>query len=316
MTTITILDADPASLTKTFWPDRTEPYGDAFWYSALEVEAAGIDDLSAVLTEIQAAPTLCIIRGRLIDGLGPVVLRRKDAWGGFPAFFEAVPEGIPWVMCDFDKVPIPADLPPDDRVEYLVRQLPDYMHDVTYHFQFSSSAGVKGWDTISAHVWFWLSEPRTDAEMIRWAEAVGIDEAVMRTVQVHYTAAPIFHGVPDPVPVRSGLVWKARDTAPIPVIPEKPPVKPWNPMRSPWDKPKPAFEQRLAEIGPRLHMPINKAIASYIAAGGRDFEDLKFRIRSRLAGCPTNGQDVSIYTRDAYLDASIRGALRKFGGSA
>jgi hypothetical protein len=308
---------DAPLMTKTFTATETIPYGDAYEFShdGETAEFENIEHLSCILDLIQDWHSSCVIRGRLIEGRTDPVLRRKDAWGGQPAFFEMVPEGISWCMIDMDKVPAPPDLHPDDRINYLVGLLPEYLRDTSYHYQWSSSAGTKGWDLLSIHMWFCLSEPRTDAQMERWASMThAVDPAVMRTVQVHYTSRPRFIGRDDPMgSERSGLIRKTSDTALLPIMPEPTPIKssgfrPLHQNRSPMS----SFEHKIDQIGPRLHQPINSAIASYIACGGHDFAYLKDRIRQRLACCPTDGQDPRIYTNDRYLDASIRGAQRKF----
>lgn len=57
--------------------------------------------------------------------------------------------------------------------------------------------------------WVWLNQPYSGASLRRWAKQVDLqcDHALFDSIQLHYTAAPIFEqGVDDPIKRRSGLV--------------------------------------------------------------------------------------------------------------
>lgn len=80
-------------------------------------------------------------------------------------------------------------------------------------------------------------------------------------------------------------------------------------------KPTPSFETRLMEIGPRYHMPIQKAIAAYVGRHGwnTDTVELKQIIQARINEAPPGANPKETYKNDRYLDSSIRGAMTKYG---
>jgi hypothetical protein len=188
--------------------------------------------LSAVLSRIEKNPAVCVVRGRFrghdhavsLDTLpdletgepikvveptakGPAYLRRGEC-------FEDVP--VQWLCHDIDKYKPDGIDPVADPVaaidQFIAKHLPAEFQLAGYHWQLSNSAGAPGNEgTLKAHVYWCLTEPRTDAEINAWAFGTGVAEHVditlFRRVQVHYTAAPMADaGVVIPVPVRSGLV--------------------------------------------------------------------------------------------------------------
>ena len=186
---------------------------------------SSIKDLSECLFILEDNPNRCVIRGELLDGIdeNQKVLRRKKATDDHPAYFGEKAEGHQWVCFDFDKVPAPLGLTSnDERLAYLASLLGNEFEDVSFHYQWSSSAGLYGWDTLSCHLWYWLGEPRTDSEMCRWAKDNGnVDDAIFRTVQPHYTARPKFIDMDDPIgPDRSGFVKRKKDNVLVPKVSE------------------------------------------------------------------------------------------------
>lgn len=224
--TITVLQAKPGlAMTKTYSKEGVAPYSLAKFFTPRTRKVDGIHKLHDLLVELEGKPRCCIIRGEFkgaehaatIEGAvdGPdLYLRKKKLYDDLPKHF---------CLIDVDGF-IPTANPMTDTEaaidEYIRRHLPDCFHDVTYHWQLSASAGTPGKEhLLKAHLWFWLETPYTSAQMNAWAKTIGpaVDSAVFRTVQVHYTANPIFKdGVADPVPSRSGLVegWMG-DTVPL-----------------------------------------------------------------------------------------------------
>jgi hypothetical protein len=330
--TITIISTDK-TLTKKIYLDedgdiQKTAYDNAYLYDHTEQEIENLIELSEVLMILESIYYACVIRGELIDQDGQQnnITRTKInvPSKGQKAYYREKAEGRCWVCFDFDKVPNFCKLEePEEFLSFLVQMLGKEFKDVSYHYQFSSSAGLDDWDTISCHLWYWLSEPRTDAEMERWALKNGeVDEAIFRTVQPHYTATPIFDGVQDPIGVkRSGLVLKQFDSVLLDVIPPNPHITPYlktdgssasnvSYVRSR------SFSQHLNDIGPRYHTPIRNFIASCVRRLGTvlDEQALKEVIRQRIAAAPEGASPKNGYTADKYLDASIRGAVEKYGG--
>ncbi|MCC2663431.1 MAG: hypothetical protein K0S35_1353 [Geminicoccaceae bacterium] len=104
-------------------------------------------------------------------------------------------------MIDVEPTTCPPWVDPTDPVlvgGWLRRQLPTPFQSARCIVQLSSGAGVK--PGLRAHLWVWLDRPLDKPELDRWLGGVpGIDLQVFVAVQPHYTAAPVFEGVDDPV---------------------------------------------------------------------------------------------------------------------
>ena len=102
-----------------------------------------------------------------------------------------------------------------EAVEYARSRLPAEWRDASCHYQFSASAGMKA--GIRVHLWFWLSVPMGESELTGYFKRARcqakVDVTPFRTVQIHYTARPVFRGVEDPFEgrERSGLLAGDRD---------------------------------------------------------------------------------------------------------
>jgi hypothetical protein len=178
-----------------------------------------IQDLASVLTQLSSEPRSFVIRGEPIgDTAGPVRRLKYSGEDGDATFRSSA--GERWVCFDFDKISPPpaicAATRPDEAMEYLADLLPPEFHDVTFWGQWSSSSGINGWATLSAHLWFMLDKPVTDDDLWLWGKSINspIDTRLFNSVQPHFTAAPIFaYDVPDPCPVRHSLIKGSRDAA-------------------------------------------------------------------------------------------------------
>jgi hypothetical protein len=288
-----------------------------------------IRDLSLILKQLNNDPYAMVIRGELADGVDPRRVRRKtrpDESG--KVWINPCPR--PWLFIDFDAIPCPplTDLQsdPEAAIDFLIGTLPDEFHDASCHWQLSSSAGFDD-DFISAHVWFWLDNPLSDDDAIKWANWINdrrkeiearagrivgnlIDPAVFRTVQPNYTAAPIFDGVRDPLPRRYGFREGLSDA----VKPTMPPA--------PKKSERAGFYAKLNRLGDGMerdgfNYPLIAAAASYVASNGapgpKEAKRLKDRLRAAIQTAPKEaGRDVSRYQSDEYLDDIIKSAARKY----
>lgn len=125
-----------------------------------------------------------------------------------------------WADFDFDNAPTEIDpvVDPEGAVEALVRaRLPPPFHDVSYIFQFTSSAGLKP-GFVSAHIYFALQDALSNAECKRLIRQQNIDAdpSVFCCTQPHYIANPIFENMEDPLPRRVGVVRKTNDFVCLP----------------------------------------------------------------------------------------------------
>jgi hypothetical protein len=202
--TITLLRAvSGARLTKKWLDDGTiAQYEDAKTFHAEEVPIASIDDLAGVLHGLRANSDQCVIRGAYPPGKRSRVQRNTESTWDQPHH---------WAMIDVDKFEPIADPVHDPAAacdEFIVVRLPPAFHDRTFYWQLSSSAGAPGREhLLKAHLWFWLEKPCDSPTLREWAKGIpGVDPAVFRQVQPHYTADPVMaDGVADPVPKRGGL---------------------------------------------------------------------------------------------------------------
>ncbi|TDY25758.1 AAA domain-containing protein [Paraburkholderia sp. BL6665CI2N2] len=234
---LTILAHSSNLLTKK-WTRSGEvtAYDDPKYFGYRKVSVAGIEALAALLTVQATRSRECLIRGRYLGDAAQLehngrdfkrgqVLRRKNCFAD---------QALHTVLIDIDGYqPFEADPvtePVESIEEYILCCLPGAFASASYYWQLSSSAGhTKNQGVLKAHVWFWLEDPVTSASLRAWANAsrYTVDKALFDTIQVHYTADPIFEdGVADPVPVRHGFERKARDSVAlditdVPVI-EKP----------------------------------------------------------------------------------------------
>src|SRR5207237_9083001 len=98
---------------------------------------------------------------------------------------------------------------------YLLSLLPTEFNDCEAIWQLTSSAGIK--PGIRMRLWFWLTEPRTIAEMKLWLDPVLafpskrddpkriVDYATFTPSQPIYAAAPVIaNGAEDPVVALGG----------------------------------------------------------------------------------------------------------------
>jgi hypothetical protein len=114
----------------------------------------------AILTELERHPHVAIVRGDPVKAATHAQRLIRDQPNGTKATLMAREGGLSWVMIDLDKVPAPADLTTsDERLRYLRSILPEPFREARCYYQWSSSAGTKGWEMLSAHLWFWLDKP-------------------------------------------------------------------------------------------------------------------------------------------------------------
>ena len=225
--TITLLRHPTANIAKVWQLDGSiTPYADAKHFTLREYPVGGMAELSSLLTKIERDPRRCIIRGGFA---GEEASRRlDDEWkeGKVRRLADLFPDRpLHSLMIDVDGFePILADPMTDPAgavEEYILTCLPAPFHNRTHHWQLSNSAGRSGSEhLLKAHVWFWLRDPLSGAQLTSWAkeEGVPLDIAVFRSNQVHYTSNPIFaEGVVDPVAVRSGLV-SGREGDEVPLV--------------------------------------------------------------------------------------------------
>ena len=350
--TVTILWTAPGKLaTKQF--SRTSPkskiavkqYDAGYLYSVPEpIGLSSIEELSAALAFIENQPRALIIRGAPVssDVIGSDVSRTGSGQGeSFEGNFKTPDRGRYYVQIDVDKFVLPKGWQLKRAsiakiCEHIVDLLPAEFRDVSYHWQLSSSAGVFDRTTVSAHFWFWLAKPVPDTALKAWARHVNsaagvglIDESLFQHVQAHYTAAPIFTGMPDPFPIRSGLVIRKLDSVDLQLPPPDVAIYTPNPATkaSLGTGESQGFDYFMSRIGDHeggdgFHRPIIQAAASYVAekgADGTDVQVLHSTIKQRVLAADASkhsSNEVADRASDAQIGSAIASALRKYGNVA
>ncbi|NBB42337.1 hypothetical protein [Sphingobium yanoikuyae] len=322
LTTRPYKDKTPV-LTKRFTPlpggYQKHDYDDAFRFDAIELPASNIRDLSETLSALETEATMCIVRAETTGATTNIRRKLATTDGSTPPLRDR-PNGLPWVMLDFDKLPVASlNLQTNQaRLDYLVSLLPEEFHGVTYHYQWSSSAGLDGWTTLSCHLWFWLDQSwRCRTLYERFFEGdfknVPVDPAPFTSNQIHYTASPIFEDCVDPVAQRSGLVVGLFDEVTL-----RPYVKPVIPTPLLSHKRHydlfglSRFEALLTEIGWRVHRPILRAIAHYCAVVPADKFDEQYLFDAVRDAVSSSGASRD-YLDDRYLRRVTRSAQARFG---
>jgi hypothetical protein len=289
---ITQLTSQGRLLAKSYFKDpvsgeATErSYDRAKHFRVTKHVVDSIRDLARVLTTITADETSCVIRGELREGVSPVDVRRTKA------NFDEVPRR--WSLHDFDKVDSPPWVDwrsdPDSAVGYLISLLPPEFHDATCWWTFSGGQGFKPGLNMRLAFWhdrpvygteleLWLGERMPDPAVPRskWKRVCPVDVSLYRPVQLTYIAAPLFFGVSDPVPHRSGIRPGRRDSAPTPF-----PIRPR--FAAPIsqsargehvsdDRPGGGYQfhrSRIGDNGDGFHEPLRAAVGAYFSKHGAD----------------------------------------------
>ena len=316
-------------------------YDNAIKFDVQKIGINDLADLCGVLFDVSKQPNKVAIRGLPITRHYDVYRRLH----GDQAAFAADPDGHHWLFADFDEVPLPIFLDPDDGPEiilgYLVRLLPPALHNASFYWQWSCGHGLDR-RSLRAHLFFWCSEKHTDREYENWAKWINgeagwkiLDPAVCRTVQPNYVAAPILgEGVDDPVPTgRNGihvgetqevsldiptLDWddhvrqqERQECAELAEYGLRPPPGGLPPVH-PGDRYLDYLE-RIGDDKDGYHEPMQKAIWHWAKAYPESYdEDFKEALRAvvRSAKC-TKQRDLEVYLSDYRLGTSLRGALEK-----
>ena len=204
--TITLLKTmNGRRMTKLWKQDGTiDGYEDAKHFKMRREQVASLDELGALLKRIEGKPDVCLIRGSYVGD----ELAEPSEYPGYVrrALVNFADQPLHAVMFDVDNFEH-AGAPEEAIDAWIEATLPGGVFaGVRYWWQLSSSAGRTP-GVLKAHVWFWLTEPLTSAQLRAWGLGIdGLDHSVFNPVQAHYTAAPVFEaGVTDPVEARSGM---------------------------------------------------------------------------------------------------------------
>jgi len=198
--------------------------------------------LSQLLFELESDPYAFIVRGQFRESvdLTKPVYRRKYAPPNEPDTNHLKePSGLPWICFDIDATNMPFtrlgypasltinDVEPQKCFDLMITKYAPELANVSYHYQFSASAGWTKPHALAAHLWFLLDRPMSNAECKRFVQFLNaragddvFDPALYQAAQPHYTARPVLGtGVQrDPMPKRSGVVLLEKNELSLPSI--------------------------------------------------------------------------------------------------
>ena len=301
-----------------------EGYGNAKHFRLRPASFTDIVDLFEKLRLLQAEAKTFIVRGEPREGVDlSRALRRLGPEPNEPATFAPCPRS--WAMLDIDRRPAPDGIDPvtdpERAINFLKANLPPELDDVDLVISWGASQGIKP-GKFSAHVFFLLDGPVPDEDLKRWARSqrdrFSIDPAVFHPVQPHYTAAPVFVGLKDPLAGRRlVLIKRGRRTASLKVPPET--------ADSSFDavavgvRTSHGYDEHRARIGTEdgFHAPLLSAIGAYVRShpgAETDVEalakDLSAAVRKADPGGRTP-QEIERYASPKFLGEIITSILRK-----
>jgi hypothetical protein len=296
-------------------PPEIENYGKGAFFRVEEAAVSSFDDMAAVLARLAHQPYSFLVRGKPVAGIDRLRARRllharKDER---PTLEPAARHPI---ALDFDDLKCPGHIDPlfdpDQVVEHVVEMLPPEFHGASFYWQFTAGHGFK--QGIRVRLFFFSDRPLADWELKAWLPEKLVDHAIFRPAQPIYTAFPLFVGMPDPVPFRSGIWRGDRDAITPPAI-EKPSARHPSPRITVGDQTGGAgYEFHKSQIGDHeggagFHNPITSAVAAFIAEHGTNADtawlqgNLEETIR---AACRDKHNDSYIDIRVRDLDTLIR----------
>ncbi len=214
---------------------HVQDFGNATKYFAKSYSVNNIEELSSLLFKLENEQYTFVVRGKVVDGIDVTkpIYRRKDPKHKLTNTLSLEEAVFYWVMFDIDKINLKElgfnqplqQLNPQVICDKIIEQYVPELANTTYHYQLSNTAGWRSEKEVSIHIWFWLSESLNNDECKEFTEFVKeragfqvLDSMLYNAAQPHYTAKPILgFGVnSDPIPNRSGLVKKAKDTLSLP----------------------------------------------------------------------------------------------------
>jgi P4 family phage/plasmid primase-like protien len=204
--TLLTCNAPNTIATKTFikQSDGTvikKGYNAGMLFKHSEEPIKSLRDIEKLFLKIENIPNTFAIRGKSKEDAAEVVHRRIH--GELAAFDAALHR---WTILDIDKIICPDFIiTVEDKIKWIVQQLPDVFHGADCVCKLSSSYGLdKKSNSFSGHLAFMLDRPCSDVELKAYFKGYNspVDVALFSPVQPHYTAKPIFVDMDDPVEKR------------------------------------------------------------------------------------------------------------------
>lgn len=203
---MTLLAPETGLAAKRVSVDGVQSAPPSTWHRAVEYPIATFGDLCHALTTLSGQSEWFLVRGRVRPGLDMARIRRSHVG----AEGTLLPASHQWILIDLDSV-MPevtdfASRPAHYAARVRSELLPAAFTNAACFWQATGSAGVK--PGVRLRMAFWLTRPLSDAEARQWVSCwpVAVDKHLYTPSQPHYTAAPVFDGVADPVGARTGTL--------------------------------------------------------------------------------------------------------------
>lgn len=207
---ITVLTSRDKETRKKFFLDdsgelQTDNFQHAFLFDAEAVRVDNIEELATLLQRVSAAPNKILIRGLHQDGNAASQQRQK-------ANFPEHPDGTPWVMLDFDDIPLAEGIDPLSMaaLDFVVAKLPAEFQNASYFYQFSNSAGILKADGtpkkagLNAHLFFWLNRRVPGKQLNGYLQKHCLDTGFYEIDENKGGVVQLKYGI-DPAPIRSAV---------------------------------------------------------------------------------------------------------------
>ncbi len=203
---VTLLSPLGASAAKRVHAGGVDSAQPALYHRGGEYPVASFGELAATLGRLVSRPEWFLVRGRIREGVNRESMLRRHR----EADATLAPAAHHWALFDLDHIrdEVPADIFAKDPGLFAAdvrSMLPAVLQDAAMFWMATGSAGIKA--GVRLRIGFWFARPVSDSELRTWVGTWGckVDTALFTPSQPHYTAAPVFDGVQDPVP--PGLRW-------------------------------------------------------------------------------------------------------------
>lgn len=199
-----------------------------YLFDSYTADINSIDDIHAIIDGLKDQDNAFIIRGKGLTPEQSRIQRTKKNEFKDGTFNEHPTQ---WVCFDFDAVEaVNMQQNTVDALDWLIkRKLPTMFWNVSYCYQFSSSAGLFYNNEpikpgTNAHIFFYLDRAVTDKELHAWfkgeIENGDVDRAVFRTVQPIFVSCTVDKpdAIIDTLAQRVGLVQRDKSIVEVPEI--------------------------------------------------------------------------------------------------
>jgi hypothetical protein len=214
---ITVLRTYGPRLAKLICSDgNITSYDEPRHFDLFEMPIDDLAGLARLLRVLMRRVDCCVVRGAIADPARTKRVRRllyaDHKTGALPTLTEWARR---WIALDVDAVPRPEHMAAGDLAacaQEAVQYIPAGFQNAACIVQATASHGVK--QGCRLRLWYWLDRPITGQEAKRWLRTAPVDRAVFGAAQIIYTAAPLFIGCADHLPIR--MLQMAGDTVRTP----------------------------------------------------------------------------------------------------